>query len=220
MKTKAIIFDFDGTLTLNENNSTSSWGRVWRALDDVETDNKLYNMFASGEIDDETWIRLIEERFVELNLQETVCENLANEITLISGIEDAFKFFNDNKIKIYIISGGVRNIIDFKLKNLRNLVTRIEGYNFIFNNKNFESIERKSEPLDNKHKYVEQIKKENNFSGDEILFVGNGSNDQTVYLSGARTLCINPEDADFKNKKYWTNYIEICNNLSEIIKFL
>lgn len=220
MKTKAIIFDFDGTLTINANNSTSSWGRVWRALDDIETDNKLYNMFSSGEIDDEMWIKLIEERYVELNLQESVCENLAQEICLIDGIENSFKFFNENGIKIYILSGGVRNIIENKLKNLKQFITRIEGYNFIFENRNFKQIERRKEPLDNKHKYVEQIKKENNLSGNEILFVGNGSNDQTVYLSKARTLCINPEDADYKNKKYWNNYIEKCNNLTEIIKYL
>ena len=52
------------------------------------------------------------------------------------------------------------------------------------------------------------------------MFVGNGANDQTVYLSGARTLCINPDDADYKNSKYWNFYIEKCENLFEITEFL
>ena len=91
---------------------------------------------------------------------------------------------------------------------------------FVFDGENFLKIEKANEPFDDKHKYVDQIKKENDVSGNEILFVGNGANDQTVYLTGARTLCINPDDADYTNKKYWNNYIKNCKNLTEIIKFL
>ena len=72
MKTKAVIFDFDGTLTRGGEGSCS-WARVWKALDDEETDNKFYGMFARGEIDDPTWMRLIEERYKELSRCQKVC---------------------------------------------------------------------------------------------------------------------------------------------------
>ena len=218
MKTKVVIFDFDGTLSSSD--GSCSWARVWKALDDNETDNKLYNMFASGEIDDETWLKLIEKRFRELNLQKSLITALANEIKLISGIEETFKFLNENNVKIYVLSGGVQNLIELSLSSLKKYVSRIEGYQFVFNGELFSEIERTNEPFDDKHKYVEIIKKENNIHGNEILFIGNGANDQTVFLSGARTLCINPDDADFTNKKYWNNYIENCQNLTEIIKYL
>ena len=68
--------------------------------------------------------------------------------------------------------------------------------------------------------YINYLKEKHGIKGEEVLFVGNGANDQTVYLSGARTLCINPDDADYKNKKYWDFYMENCENLTEIIPFL
>lgn len=218
MKTKVVIFDFDGTLSSSD--GSCSWARVWKALDDIETDKKFYHMFASGEIDDATWLKLIEERFRELNLRKSLCSSLANEIKLIPGINETFNLLNQNNVKIYILSGGVRNLIEIALAPFEKHITRIEGYQFVFNGENFLKIEKANEPFDDKHKYVDQIKKENDVSGNEILFVGNGANDQTVYLTGARTLCINPDDADYTNKKYWNNYIKNCKNLTEIIKFL
>ncbi len=219
MKTKAVIFDFDGTLGVAGTGS-SSWGRVWKALDDEETDIKFYNMYARGEIDDPTWMRLIEERFVELKLSKSVLDDLAKNIRLISGIEKTFEYFLKNDIKVYVISGGVKNLIEAKLLPFKKYITRIEGYQFNFKKGVFSSFEQTKDCLDDKHKYVEVIKRENNILGEEILFVGNGKNDQTVHLSGARTLCINPDDADYKNTKYWDFYIEKCNDLTQIFEFL
>lgn len=219
MKTKAVIFDFDGTLTKAKSGS-SSWGRVWEALGDVETDNKLYEMFARGEIDDPTWMRLIEERYVELGLKKSMLDELAGKIKLISGIEKTFEHLMKNDIKIYIVSGGVKNLIETRLCGLKKFITRIEGYQFNFKNGLFCGFEPTKDCLDDKHKYVEVIKRENNILGGEILFVGNGKNDQTVFQSGARTLCINPDDADYKNTKFWNFYIEKCENLCNILEYL
>lgn len=99
METKVVIFDFDGTLSSSD--GSCSWARVWKALDDIETDKKFYHMFASGEIDDATWLKLIEERFRELNLRKSLCSSLANEIKLIPGINETFNLLNQNNVKIY-----------------------------------------------------------------------------------------------------------------------
>ena len=41
MKTKVVIFDFDGTLTVSK---TSTWGRIWEKIDALDEDEKLMNM--------------------------------------------------------------------------------------------------------------------------------------------------------------------------------
>ena len=219
MKTKAVIFDFDGTLTRGGEGSCS-WARVWKALGDEETDNKFYGMFARGEIDDPTWMRLIEERYKELKMPKSLLDGLAEKIELMPGLEKTLKHFYDNGVKVYVVSGGVKNLIDIKLEPFKKFITRIEGYQFNFKNGIFCGFKETKDCLDDKHKYVDVIKHENNIVGDDILFVGNGANDQTVYLSGARTLCINPDDANYKNSKYWNFYIEKCENLFEITEFL
>lgn len=219
MKTKAVIFDFDGTLSRG-NSGSNSWGRVWKALDDEETDNKFYQMFARGEIDDPTWNKLIEYRFKELKMPESLLDGLAEKIELMPGVERTFKHFYDNGVRVYVVSGGVKNLIEAKLAPFKKYITRIEGYQFKFKNGIFCGFEETKDCLDDKHKYVDVIRRENAIRADEILFVGNGSNDQTVYLSGARTLCINPDDADYKNSKYWNFYIENCGDLFEITQFL
>ena len=43
MKTKVVIFDFDGTLTIS---NSSTWARIWNKVNDPETDYKLYKMYA------------------------------------------------------------------------------------------------------------------------------------------------------------------------------
>ena len=47
MKTKIVIFDYDGTLTKSEK-GTNTWFNMWKALDDLETDEKFYSMFKKG----------------------------------------------------------------------------------------------------------------------------------------------------------------------------
>lgn len=219
MKTKAVIFDFDGTLGVAGTGS-SSWGRVWKALGDEATDERLYGMYARGEIDDPTWMRLIEERFVELRMPQSLIDDMATKICLISGVAKTFEHLYSKGIKIYVISAGVKNLIDKRLEQQKKYITRIEGYQFNFENGVFSGFEPTKDCLEDKHKYIETIKRENNILGDEILFVGNGKNDQTVYLSGARTLCINPDDADYKNTKYWDFYIEKCSDLTQIFEYL
>ena len=174
MKTKAVIFDFDGTLTRGGEGSCS-WARVWKSLDDEETDNKFYGMFARGEIDDPTWMRLIEERYKELKMPKSLLDGLAEKIELMPGLEKTLKHFYDNGVKVYVVSGGVKNLIDIKLEPFKKFITRIEGYQFNFKNGIFCGFKETKDCLDDKHKYVDVIKQENNIVGDDILFVGNGA---------------------------------------------
>ena len=55
MKTKVVIFDFDGTLTISK---SSTWGRIWEKIDALEEDQRLMDMYFNNEIDYETWVRL------------------------------------------------------------------------------------------------------------------------------------------------------------------
>jgi len=54
----------------------------------------------------------------------------------------------------------------------------------------------------------------------DVCFVGNGDNDEWVYQTGCKTLCINPDGADFANKEKWSGCIEHTDNFEDILSFI
>ena len=68
--------------------------------------------------------------------------------------------------------------------------------------------------------YISEIAEELRISPHDILFVGNSINDQSAYMSGARTLCINPKVTDILNQTVWNNCIPSCDNLWDIMKYI
>ena len=55
-----------------------------------------------------------------------------------------------------------------------------------------------------------------NTKPEEIIFVGNGDNDEWAYKSGCKTICINPVNTDSKNRTIWHSEISSLESLAEI----
>ena len=68
-----------------------------------------------------------------------------------------------------------------------------------------------------KSQYIEVLKKVTDTKADEITFVGNGDNDEWVFKSGCKTICINPDNIDSNNKNVWHVEIPYLNNLTQIL---
>ena len=73
--------------------------------------------------------------------------------------------------------------------------------------------------LDDKQEFVKILLNRHNIEPQELLFVGNGENDETVYLSGARTLCLNPDGANYENKQIWNDTI-FSDSLESILPYV
>ena len=67
---------------------------------------------------------------------------------------------------------------------------------------------------------VKKIIEEKGVDPQDIIYVGNSFNDEFVYTSGVKTLCINPRHTDFYNKKVWHNYLRHVKELKEILPFV
>ena len=219
---KAIIFDFDGTLTKSKKGG-NCWYEIWQYIDDLDYADYLYGMYKRREINDDQWYNLIIERYKEKGVQRSYLKEISNKIELIDGAYETLEILHKNNIKIFIISGGIRQIIEDVLsrENALQFVDRVETYELVFDEKGKLLDYQKPlfHNLENKHECVEILKKQYKLDAKEILFVGNGKNDETVYLSGVNTLCINPDDTDSHNKIFWHNFIDNCQNLTEILKF-
>ncbi|MBE5741372.1 MAG: hypothetical protein E7351_02470 [Clostridiales bacterium] len=216
--TKIVCFDYDGTLTVTAK-GTSSWVRAWEKLGALDTDEKLFNMFYSGEINEHEWLSLIVQAWRDLGADRRLFSSLAKQSKLIKDISYVFKYIHDNGIKIYVLSAGIKNIIDENLAHLMPYITEIQGYELLFDDDGIVNDCKFPRLMDNKHETLMEIMEKENVSPEEILFVGNGKSDDTVYLSGVRTLCLNPDDADIQDQNKWQNVIE-SDSLKTILSFL
>ena len=217
MQTKVIIFDFDGTLT---NSKSSTWVRIWQKINKLDLDYKYYLMYKNGEFNYNTWLEKCFLEYKASGYSEQDLNELVNNMSLIKDIEYVFNWFNEKNIKIYILSGGLKIVIEKSLKELTKFVKYIEASNFLFNqNGQLDKIVFPTCNPENKQEFVNLIIKNENVNPSEVLFVGNGKNDETVYKTGVNTLCLNHDDADYKNKKIWHNAVE-TETLKDILPFI
>ncbi len=132
-KMKAIVFDFDGTLTKSKKGS-NCWYKIWEYIDDLAYDEMLYNMFKKKLIDNDKWFEMIVKRYKEKDVKEAYLEDIANSIELLPGTYQTLKQLHNNGVKIFVLSGGVRQIIEGVLnrEKVNKYITSIEAYDLIF----------------------------------------------------------------------------------------
>ena len=215
---KVVVFDYDGTLTLTKK-GTSSWSRTWEKIGQEELDYKLFTMFRNNEITDKEWMEEIVKSYRQFNVNKQLFQELASETTLIEDVVEVFKKMKQNNIKIYILSAGIKNIIDEKLSEVTEYIHQIFGYDFAYDENDVVSHLNYERKLDFKDEGIKEIIETENVSPKDILFIGNGYNDETIYRSGVETLCLNADSADPTNKKIWT-YAENSKSLKVILPYL
>ncbi len=219
-KTKLVIFDFDGTLS-KPDKINNTWARIWNKIDMLDEDDRLFELYKNKEITYLQWVDEIVKIFRNNNVTNAMFTSLANEIELLDNCEKVFKIFYEKGIKICILSGGVKNIIEEKVKNFSKYITKIEAESLTLDENGVVNGAKLSDSNieDKSHFILKQIK-EYDLKKEEVVFVGNSYNDEEAYKSGATTICINPVETDYTNKTIWTYYIEQTNDLSTILPFI
>lgn len=218
---QAIIFDFDGTLTRDKINRTT-WEMLWIKLGySVKDCQMLHHRFDQKEISHAEWCRLTEIKFRERNLHRDTVEQIASKIHLLKGVRKTFRELRKKDIKIYVVSGSILLVVQTVLGELCQFIDRIQANQFIFNEAGFlEQIIGTKYDFEGKAQFIKEIARELNISPQDILFVGNSTNDRFAYQSGAKTLCINPKLTDPSNSNIWNNCIQSCEDLQEILAFI
>lgn len=217
MKTKVVIFDFDGTLTVSK---SSTWARIWEKVDALDIDMKLMKMYFDNEIDYPTWVKLGYDCIKERNYTEQDLDDLVANMQLLNNVEQVFKKCKESDIKIYILSGGLKVAIEKTLKHLKDYVKQIEATDFLFDAKgNLNGYTVPHHNPENKFEFVCEVIEKEQVDPKEVLFIGNGKNDETVYKTGVNTLCLNPDRANYQNKEIWHNTIK-SDNLDDILPYI
>ena len=215
---KAVVFDFDGTLTKKNN---EIWGKMWKAIDACDVDYLLYKKYASGEINYKQWCEEIEKEYIKHGFNEEILYKIANEIQLMDNLDKTLKILKEQGYKLFIISGGVDKIIYNKLGTMVDYFDEIHACEFEFDNNGLlKHIEDTEYDEEGKKIFIDEYCLKNNESPQNITFIGNGDNDEYVYLSGCRTICINPQKkTNYENREIWNIVINDTEDMLDILKY-
>lgn len=220
MKTKLVIFDFDGTLS-KPNALPNSWARIWAKINRQEDDDRLYGMYKRGEIDYNQWAVEVLKVYRDAKVDKNLLSDIARETILLDESEYVLNYLHSKDIKVIVLSDGIKNIIEYVLGQCEKYIFRIEAQEILYDEDGIvNGITSLNHFIEDKSQYVNMILKELSLKPSEVIFFGNGKNDEEVYKSGVKTVCLNPDDADFENKTIWHNVIMHTNSLKPIFPFI
>ena len=216
---KTIVFDFDGTLTKK---SYEIWTKMWEALDALDVDYKLYKQYKNKEINYVEWCKLIEEEYIKRDFNKSLLFKLADQIVLMDNLKETLIELKNRGYKLYIVSGGVKEIIYYKLQDLTKYFDGIYACEFIFDsNEKLRKIIPTKYDEEGKKIFIDEYCLNQNANPKEITFIGNGDNDEYVYLSGCSTICLNPTKfTRYTNQNIWHRVINGVEDIQVILEFL
>ena len=220
-RTQVVVFDFDGTLAVGKSNQTT-WETIWVSLGYTRDDcRKLHHEYDEGHIDHPEWCRLTEEKFKARNMHRAILEQIAKKIHLIKGVRSTLRELVNRDITVYIASGSIATVIRDVLGSVGQYVQEIQANVFKFDEAGFlTEIVGTEYDFEGKARYITILSERHRISPRDILFVGNSINDRFAYLSGCRTLCINPQLVDTTNKEVFNYCIPCLENLKEILPYI
>lgn len=214
-----IIFDFDGTLTKKDQNI---WKMLWQELGYTTDKNSIYAKLYIEHVIKKTitrdqWFNLTCVAFKRKGMTKQTLIDVTKNITLIDRFEKVIKELYNKGYSMHIVSGCIKQSIEMVLGDYIKYFSNIESNDIIFD-ENDKLKKLVATPYDfiGKAKYIENLITKTNTKPEEIIFVGNGDNDEWAYKSGCKTICINPVNTDSKNRTIWHSEISSIEDLAEI----
>lgn len=220
---KAVVFDFDGTLTKKEDGK-SSWQRIWSMLGYKDNEAfSLYSKYKEGEITHAKWCELTADYFIKRNLTKAQVISLGEKTKLLNNCESFLEKLLNNGIMVFICSGSIDTMINAALPNsIRERIKLIKSNKFTYDsNGNLEQIVGTKYDFEGKSKFIkEQVLEKYQLNPSEVAFVGNSDNDIWAYESGVRTILINPCNVEPANRRVWNYCLLNVGDLFEIEPYL
>lgn len=221
---RAIVFDFDGTLTIkNEGQSgKTNWESLWIELGyNVRLCSKYLNQFMDGKISHQEWCDITANHFIDRGLNIKHLDRLADNTRTVSGLAETLDYLKRSNIKMFITSGSIKYIIEKVLGENITYFDEICANDMKFDSNGYlTQIIGTKYDFGGKADYILKIAKDNLLRPREILYIGNSINDTSAYKSGADTLCVNPHFTDPTNRKQWKDYIPNMTTLKDIVDFI
>lgn len=216
---KIVVFDFDGTLSKKGKNI---WREMWRSVGaDLGPDSlysQLYKNFIAKRISYNDWCNLTCDYLRYKNFNRKQFFSIVNNYELNEGFYEFIGTLNRAGYKMHIVSGGVHQAICNKLKRGVLFFDSINANSVEFDDNGIIcKINATKYDFEGKAQFVKNLILTQNVKPENILFIGNGNNDEWVSRAGCKTLCINPDQTNSNNKDVWHDSIDNVNNLKQLL---
>lgn len=220
-KAKAVIFDFDGTLT-KRGTTRTTWEAIWESLGYNASECGLLAIrYLKREITHSQWCQLTLKKFKSRNLSYETVIRVAAGMELIHDFDKCMQEIQRLGVPMYIVSGSIWDVISYVLGHRTDYFRRIESNAFGYKpDKTLGTITGTQYDFEGKGDFVKEVAKELNVHTSAILFVGNDINDEHVKATGARTLLVNPQLTSPADQKAWDKNIPAMRSLLEILPFV
>jgi HAD superfamily phosphoserine phosphatase-like hydrolase len=219
-ETKAVVFDFDGTLTSRTTEETT-WERMWLSLGyPIDRCSALHHKFSKGQIGHQEWCDLTLQQFRDRRFSRKHLSKIALDTRLIEHAEETLQFLRSRNMRLFVLSGSVKQIIRAVLGDMVDMFEDIQANEMVFDRKGLLTAIRGTRyDFEGKRDYLNKLIKDSGYQRYDVLFVGNSCNDVFASQSGARTLCVNPRMVDAYNKLHWTYFIRQMDSLRQILPY-
>lgn len=221
VSTKAVVFDFDGTLVRHLDGLTT-WEMIWDELGySINECAELHSLFRAGKLSHREWCQLTLEKFQLKRLTQQQFFSLSSRMQLVRGFKRVVTDLKSRGIKLYIVSGSIesmiRNIVGPEAKHFdqimaNDMVFDVTGEISAINGTRFD--------FQGKADFVRGVVETLKCAPLDVLFVGNAGNDAWAANAGVRTLCVNPTSTDPDDPDKWTANIRKMIDLKEILPFV
>lgn len=220
---KAIIFDFDGTLTHKQINT---WKRIWISLGyDTVSEDSVYKTqmrdYLNNTISYQEWCNQTCLYYNKGKFSIDQLKTIAESTIFVDGLEQFLTKLKQQNISLHIVSGNFVELIKYSLGDKTKYFDTINANSLKFGDDGIiTQIVGTKYDYEGKAKFIQEYCKTNNISPNEICFIGNGDNDQWAYLSGCKTICVNPDTDTAENKTMWHKCINNVDNLLDILPYI
>lgn len=214
---KALIFDFDGTLTRHEPNSYYILLRHCGVSRKIC--NKLFNnsLIRSPRIIN-LGINICSLIFKRAHISREDVGKIGRNIRLMTNTIECLQELKRQGYHLYIVSDNLLPIIEEALGENADIFDHIFAHNITWTTDGHLS---KIQYMRGKVDSINSILKSSKISPSNILFFGNDENDLCVKRTGIKTCCLNPksERVQHDNHQFWNLYLESVDDFN-IVKEL
>jgi HAD superfamily phosphoserine phosphatase-like hydrolase len=219
-ETKAVVFDFDGTLTTRTDDETT-WEKIWVKLGySINDCAELHHRFSQGRFSHQEWCDTTRDKFRKAGFSKKHMDEIARSTVLIDGFRDTLESLRDRGVKLYILSGSIKQVITHALGECRGWFDEVQANEVLFDSAGvIRDIRGTRYDFEGKARFLTRLIEDNRYSPYDVLFVGNSCNDIFASRSGARTLCVNPRATNPDDKHHWTYLIRRMDNLNQILRY-
>jgi HAD superfamily phosphoserine phosphatase-like hydrolase len=197
---QVVAFDLGGTL-IRGGNSTYSWKLIWDYLElNQELHRNFIGRYFKGDWSYNDWCNHCCNLFIQEGLTKDDVEKIVKKLKLTKNFNKTINTLKEENFAVAIISGSIDTFLEIMVPNYRELFDYVYLNKFIFdkNGRLCGVIPTKYDFM-GKTQALKEICQNVRCTMDEVVFIGDGINDQDAIIKSGLSIAYPPTDESVLN---------------------